>query len=76
MVVASHLVAVACLLVAAIACSYYSFLRHLDSMGAVAPCLVAASSDRPASSAVVDVPEQPLVHEVVVVCQKVRDNWD
>lgn len=53
-------------LAAAIACSYCSSLRLLGSMGVV-PYPAAASSDRPASSAAVDVPELPLTHEAAVV---------
>lgn len=70
--VASHLVVAACSLAAATACSCYSSLRHLGSMVAAAPCLAAASSDRPASSAAVDVPGQPLAREVAVVWGKKR----
>lgn len=65
--VASHLVAVAYSPAAAIACSCYSSLRHLGSMVGAAPYPVVASSDRPASSAAVDVLGQPLAREVAVV---------
>lgn len=62
--VAASLPAVAaCSPAAAIAYSCYSSLRLPGSM-AVVPCPAAASSDRLASSAAVDAPEQPLTREV------------
>lgn len=63
---ASHPVAAACLPAAATACSYCSYLHHLDSTVAV-PYQEVASSARLASSVAGDAPEPPSMHEVVVV---------